>query len=89
MTSDRYGSARWAETKVLKVEGVYTHEQMAGNQAEANQSNDYWDDSSPKASVESQGAIQSEQADYWAANNSATSENANEHENSLSKDASC
>ena len=67
----------------------YTHEQMAGNQAEANQGYDYWNDSAKDATAENQNTVQSEQADYWAANNSATSENANEHENSLSKDASC
>ena len=62
---------------------------MAGNQAESNQGNDYWNDSSTKASVENQGAMQSEQADYWAANNSVTSENSNEQESSLSKEAGC
>ena len=67
----------------------YTHEQMAGNQAETNQDNDYWNDSAKDASAENQNMGQSEQVDYWAANNSATSENANEQENSLSKEASC
>ena len=70
------------------IEG-YTHEQMAGNQAETNQGNDYWNDSAKDASAENQNTVQSEQADYWAANNSATSENANEQENSLSNEASC
>ena len=67
----------------------YTHEQMAGNQAEANQGNDYWNDSAKDASAENQNTVQSEQADYWASNNSATSENANEQENSLSNEATC
>ena len=66
----------------------YTHEQKAGNQAETNQSNDYWNDSTKDVSAENQSTIQSEQADYWA-NSSVTNENANEQENSLSNQASC
>ena len=71
----------------------YTHEQMDGNQAEANQSGDYWDasakDCGEGATAGKQDSAQNEQADYWAtgnANEGATSEieNGNEKSNEAS-----
>jgi len=92
---EQYDSNHCEEVTGLSSDGYrhqviedYTHEQMAGNQAETNQGNDYWNDSAKDASAENQNTVQSEQADYWA-NSSAMSENANEHENSLSNEATC
>ena len=67
----------------------YTHEQMAGNQAETNQSSDYWDasakDGGDGVTADNQNATQNEQADYWStgnANEGATSEIENGNEKS-------
>lgn len=71
----------------------YTHEQMAGNQDETNQSSDYWDasakDGGDGVTADNQNATQNEQADYWStgnANEGATSEieNGNEKSNEAS-----
>ena len=71
----------------------YTHEQMADKQAET-QGADYWDSSSNdiSASTDSQNAVQSENADYWVADNasnSSSNEQSDENDNSLSNEASC
>ncbi len=72
----------------------YTHEKMAGNQAEANQSGDYWDASGKGcgegAAADNQNSTQNEQADYWAtgnANEGSTSEI--ENGNEKTNEASC
>ena len=71
----------------------YTHEQMADKQAET-QGVDYWDSSSNdvSASTDSQNAVQSENADYWSADNASSSlsnEQSDEKDNSLSNETSC
>ena len=68
----------------------YTHEQMAGNQSEVNQSSDYWDasakDGGESTTADNQNSVQNEQVDYWATGNTnegSTSEieNGNEKTN--------
>ncbi len=71
----------------------YTHEQMAGNQAEANQSGDYWEasakDCGEGVTADNQNSVQNEQADYWATDNAnegtaSEIENGNEKSNEAS-----
>ena len=73
----------------------YTHEQTAGNQAEApQQGSDYWDasakDCGEGATAGNQDSMQNEQTDYWAAggsNDGSTSEI--EDGNEKTNEASC
>lgn len=51
----------------------YTHEQMAGNQIESSQSNDFWDmsdkDCGEGETADNQNSTQNEQTDYWETGN--------------------
>ena len=65
----------------------YTHEQMAGNQIESSQSNDFWDmsdkDCGEGETADNQNSTQNEQTDYWEtgnANEGSTNEIENENE---------
>lgn len=80
----------------------YTHEQMAGSQAESSQSNDYWDvsakDCGEGETADNQNSTQNEQTDYWATGNANEgpaneiengNEKANEASNEKANEASC
>ena len=100
VAKEQYDSNHCEEVTGLSSDGYrhqviegYTHEQMAGKTSDG-QGADYWDSTSKDASSsnDSHNAVQSENADYWAADNASNSpsnEQSNENENSLTHEASC